>query len=93
MREDRTASEAKRKSQAVKTGAEARKPSARAVLTSSPQTTADNRGERNDAQHVMTARTHTYNIRATAQNRTNRTTHEMGATRREGGTARIQRNR
>lgn len=76
MREDRAADEAKRKPQAVETGTEARKPSARAVLTSSPQTTADNRGERDDAQHVMTARTHTYNIMATAQSRTNRTIHE-----------------
>lgn len=44
MREDRTAGEAKRKPQAIETGSKAKKPSARAVLTSSPQITADNRG-------------------------------------------------
>lgn len=74
VREGRTAGRGETQTADNRNGAEARKPSTRAVLTSSR-----NRAVRADerARQGMTARTHTYNIRATAQSRTNRTTHEM----------------
>ena len=71
MREDRAAGRGETQTAGNRNGAEGKEAvSARAVLTSSPQTIADNRGGWEDARQGMTARTHTYGIMATTPSHT-----------------------